>query len=648
LRSGGAKSRLVTSGCPRPKLLSVDESFGTRRGTKVVSVAVGNAGARSMPLPKFAERLDERSKELLQAALRVGTWFPDETLFSLGARQHRLSGEGNCSETCRLLFAHSRLGSAHDLPSRVDRFVERTGGAYGTAEEIIRAATVLPFYLVFRDETTVEIAFNALRRDSGIQGLKFRLGMITSNFRAHHPLRACPACMQADRDAGRVPYWHRMHQFPGVVVCPIHGVPLLEANVKANGVERFGWVLPVQCTAMWYEAPPSIQEHAEPLGAFATLANDFGGMEPASLADISRRKSLYRNALQDRDLFRRGRISPNAAGEQFGEFLRTIGSAPVLSGLWSTNEDAARRLTEHIQDRSRPCHPLRELALISWLFGNIDSFRQAYERQEEGARPELLAAHEPTSDARSAGQRTLLTLLADGASVSCAARLLDIDTTTAMAWAASAGVTNHRRPKLLSGEIRIAAIASLRSGASKATVASDLSVSNSTVTRLLRTEIGLRDAWNRARKQRAASQAQEAWMKEASSNQHTAKSIRREIPAAYAWLRRNDPNWLRKQTALLPPARHDGGRKVDWVARDHELAVQVTAALGQLQRRNPQRAKRWEIVQLVPGLKPFLRCLGRVPTKQGLIRRALAHCEATGASDAAVSEASTALPITTR
>ena len=125
-------------------------------------------------------------------------WLPDETLFSLSSRHHRLSAQSRASHTSRALFGHPRGGLAHDLPDRVDALVERTAGALGSdARSLIRRHTILPFYLPFRSPADADAAIVQLR-GPGIGSLKFRLGMLTSRFRAHHPLKLCLRCATDD------------------------------------------------------------------------------------------------------------------------------------------------------------------------------------------------------------------------------------------------------------------------------------------------------------------------------------------------------------------------------------------------------------------------------------------------------------------
>lgn len=59
-------------------------------------------------------------------------WLPDETVFSLAARFHRVSGATTASQTCRILFGHDRHGTEHDLPCRLQHLADATEGVLGS------------------------------------------------------------------------------------------------------------------------------------------------------------------------------------------------------------------------------------------------------------------------------------------------------------------------------------------------------------------------------------------------------------------------------------------------------------------------------------------------------------------------------------
>lgn len=171
------------------------------------------------------------------------SWLPDETFFSLVSRHHQLWGHVTAAQTCQLMFGSARAGVHHDLPNSLGAFAQRTNVLLGDVDSIARERTLLNFYAAFAppDETANAVACMS---GASVAHLKLRLGILTSRFRANHPLKACPQCLEQDlRETGWA-YWHLKHQFPGVWMCTAHQQPLLQSALKANGVERFQWLLP--------------------------------------------------------------------------------------------------------------------------------------------------------------------------------------------------------------------------------------------------------------------------------------------------------------------------------------------------------------------------------------------------------------------
>lgn len=120
-------------------------------------------------------------------------WLRGETLFSLCSRQHRLWGHNLSSRSTEILFGGKRLGTQHDFPSGLDAFALRTEGQLGSAVEIARDRTMLRFHRPFFAKAEIDHAIWAMRGPA-VAHLKFRLGLLTSRFRANHPLKASVAC----------------------------------------------------------------------------------------------------------------------------------------------------------------------------------------------------------------------------------------------------------------------------------------------------------------------------------------------------------------------------------------------------------------------------------------------------------------------
>lgn len=173
--------------------------------------------------------------------LPVTEWLVDETLYSLCCRFHYISSNAVASRSAMQLFGHPRHGTQHDFASRINVFVQRTQGYFGTtARDIVNEHTILPFYLPWRTESQANIILQQLC-EGNAGNVKSLLGLPSSRIRANHPLRFCLECMQSDRQRLGVAYWHLTHQLPGVWICPVHACFLMQSMHKTTGVGRFLW-----------------------------------------------------------------------------------------------------------------------------------------------------------------------------------------------------------------------------------------------------------------------------------------------------------------------------------------------------------------------------------------------------------------------
>jgi hypothetical protein len=548
-------------------------------------------------------------------------WLPDETLFSLCSRHHQLSGNRLASTTCRILFGHATQGCAHDFPSRVSHFAQVTGGVLGTAEEIVLHHTVLPLYLPFAWPDTAAAAIDAMCGPS-IGSLKFRLGLLTSRFRANHPLKACLDCIASDVASWGTAYWHREHQLPGVWVCMKHRTWLFASILKATGVGRFHWSLPrgEELANRASGSPPSTEIYSLAAAAAAFVALGWH-VEPDAL------RTTYRRALSERGLTTgSGRLKLKPIGRLYAAHLVRIRATPELDSLPGDCDSASAEVGRLVYSHGAGTHPVRHLALISWLFSSFDGFLSGCNANVRAAERNPFAPPAAAASERRLGalRAALLASISAGRSVSAASRQLNIDPTTGMAWAAAAGVKTNKRPSAMRDAVRSKMIAALRRGDSKQRAAQLGEVSISSVTRLLRTEVGLQIEWHSAQRMISRERARRLWLSVASANPFSGVKAARELePAAYAWLYRNDHAWLTGQAARMARSRRLGGLHVDWDARDQTLAIEVRRTALELAVSNPDtRIRLWQLYQQLPELKAKLAKLDRLP----LTRSAVLEC----------------------
>lgn len=513
--------------------------------------------------------------------------------------------------------------------------MQRTGGLFGTAEEVARNRTLLRYYRPFLTPKQFREATAAMAGGT-VAHLKFRLGLLTSRFRANHPLKACRSCMADDRVRCGWAYWHLEHQYPGVWFCCKHGEPLQVSMLKSTGVERFFWHLPsLEHLKPFASAMPT--SSALQLMRLAATVKDVISLDLAegALSDVAVQAVLIhamqvRGWMTEEGSLRLAQISPS-----YLEFVANLKSTPELSTLPSNLEEAKLQIGRLLRPMRSGTHPLRWLIAVSWLFEDTHEFTSLlYTR---GKAPAIVQAQDQTLGDRYVGLTSILERTAlrnqvlsafhSGQSATAAAREAHVDVTTAMAWLAENGIAVKRRPKVLLPSVRAALIEDLSRGAEKVEAAQRHGVSVETITRILRTEIGLHGAWKTSRFERARTQARNVWSTVCQKHRLAGiKLIRAVEPAAYAWLYRNDRIWLKENSPTdILRSVEVGSSPVRWDVRDQVFCLKVEQVVLELQCASTRRLKLWQIYQAVPELKPKLSALNRMPLTQRALARALSR-----------------------
>lgn len=548
-------------------------------------------------------------------------WLPDETLFSLCSRYHNLSGNLLASSSCQQLFGHAQRGAAHDFPSKLSEFAARTHGLLGTAEEIIRGRTLLPYYLPLRSIDDEVNAMSAMCGD-GIGSLKFQLGILTSRFGANHPLRACSKCMREDEKIYGVAYWHLQHQYPGAWICIHHELPLITSTEKSNGVGRFQWLLPTH-DAPPQEAPDAHvkDRHLPSLMAVAKSATQLAGLPKGFHFDAQVLTRTYHTALFEYGLATAtGALKNPLIGSAYFEFTQEFPSIYELSSLPKDVDQSTVQVLRLLRTPRSGTHPLRHLLLIRWLFQDWDNFWQRYQHNELIGEPQANKIEGDFGDnvplrQADAYRDVIYAVQHDHFSARRAASLAGVDVSTAMNWLAKAGISSKRRPKKLKDGMRQRLIADLKAGMDKQLAAQKHEISVSTVMKTLGSEVGLYDAWLYSRRDTARKVAHAEWLQLRDIHPHAGTKQLREMNArVYAWLYRNDRAWLAEESKKIPRLSRSMPSNVDWHVRDVNLSEQVQRATFHLLNESPgKKILLWHLYQILPELKSKLDRLERLP-----------------------------------
>lgn len=495
-------------------------------------------------------------------------WFEDETFYSICCRQHVFLSSLRNESTLEWIFGANPHTIKHDLPGNLDSLRSEVRDTWGSSESIIFQHTILPLFLPFQSGAIVRDSVLSMRGPS-IGSLKYRLGLLTSRFSAEHPLKACPSCMDEDRAVNGVAFWHLQHQYPGMVLCPIHASRLRQAVVNRRFLGRFRWALPAEEILELSEADPSepVQDVLMEFGAAVQALATFGKLRSFDAVDV---RSVYTEALES---FGHSALDRFAAAASFAMYCSKIQRFPPLGALPATQQSAESLLTQ-IRYKPRGCwHPLKHVALISWLFGRFESFLEAYDRLDE-----------PRSDRSSQAEPA-------------------IEEPTSSSQAVPHPMV--RRPKKLKPKMRSEILESLRRGEPKETICALFRISICTLNRLLRAEPLIQRMRSKDLQFNTLLERRATWIKLLEKNPNlSTKFLRALNEKTYAWLYRNDREWLVTSIKRLPSGRIGNNSKVDWFQRDHQLSETLLRDLERyLNTAGSSTINKTLLITLVPGLK---------------------------------------------
>lgn len=166
--------------------------------------------------------------------------FPDEILYSVIGRYllDTLSGLGEYSRNALCLSLHQRV-SIH-TPLYVGRIVKATNHLVDWDEEqIISKHTIWPFLVPFLHGPCSR---GITKHRCGLSKYTVGPGIRKAVVFPSVPLY-CPLCNLEDIEIFGAIYWKRIHQLPGILVCPKHDV-FLEQAASSKPIKQ-GIIVPV-------------------------------------------------------------------------------------------------------------------------------------------------------------------------------------------------------------------------------------------------------------------------------------------------------------------------------------------------------------------------------------------------------------------
>lgn len=168
--------------------------------------------------------------------------YPEELVYSACARYSERVAYSNKRAVVVELFSAENVKAIVDLPCHLGSLVAglQPGHSY-TVDHLIDNHTLLPYYSRFIPPARLEAIRSDMANGSG-QRIHTRAGIKASKVSNPYKLRFCPACATDDRHQFGETYWHRVHQVPGVLVCPSHNIVLQDSSVFTQPHSRFDFI----------------------------------------------------------------------------------------------------------------------------------------------------------------------------------------------------------------------------------------------------------------------------------------------------------------------------------------------------------------------------------------------------------------------
>jgi Tn7-like transposition protein D/TniQ len=543
----------------------------------------------------------------------IGNWpdpFPDELFYSICARYSERIRYSSRRFVVAELFGTSQAMACVSLPSHLGYLVSQLPpNSKYDLDCIINQHTLLPYFAPFLPPERYTRLHQDMSSDNG-PALHMRAGLMASRVPLPQWLCFCPQCVEEDRRKFGECYWHRIHQAPGVEICPLHRVRVRNSSARARNAQTRYEFISAEC-AMREALSKEIDENGQFFETLFALALDTQWLlhQQGLSQDLIALQRRYHARLVDIGISTyRGRMDRNALLSRFKNMY-----APELLRILHCELD------EHTEDSwverlarkpDNAQHPLHHLLFIHCLGHTAETFFRLPTGSKpfgEGPWPCLNPACVHHSEPEVKECDVIYGSYTSGRPTgifSCACGFVYSRTGPDR----SAGDQLKRERIVAFGpawemklsQLWVNEMLSLRA------IARQLGVDPLTIKRQA-ARIGLsfprpvRKSSPLDETQQLRPRRKRALEKEMLENQRAVwiaimqkypdigvKILRLKVPGLYRWLYRNDHAWLKEHRPSLMKRNKQRNSHVDWSARDQQLAELVEASAERL-RDAPRR-----------------------------------------------------------
>lgn len=302
--------------------------------------------------------------------------YEDELLYSIIARYHRLSGNILMRTSLQDLFGSGNVCSSVILPGKIGYLANQIPYGSISAGNLLLKYTLFPYYSAFQSQHIINDVLN-WENGKNNSAIFQKLGIWGSVIKQPEYLRYCPQCYLEDIQLYCESYWRKLHQTPGVLVCPKHGCQLMNSTISycsRDSHDYFSMNIEYLFPA---QVPPTLTESDVEK---ATLIS-------RDLEWLYANYDLVRSTFCKQGSFRwvylkllseKGLATPHASlylEKLTYEFKKYYGDD--LLNIWGVNFDTSMSkiwIASMCRNTQRSFQPLRHVLLAQFLCGSLKEF----------------------------------------------------------------------------------------------------------------------------------------------------------------------------------------------------------------------------------------------------------------------------------
>lgn len=519
--------------------------------------------------------------------------YPDELLYSWFARYHLHSGNISPKVTMKELFGSISHTAVPDLPTRLQAVYDRLAHFnIPSIDELIKEHTFYRYYAPFLQEEKRKNIYDAMVSGQNTGRIHTEIGLMPSTVKEMPYFRYCPKCVEEDiKNLGET-YWRLNHQLPSVHICLNHDEILRFSDVPFRSTNKHMFVPATEETCPPIEVTDHYNEHT--LSILRTMADETKKLMSEDYCFTwSGLNKAYKYLLQINGYANfNGTVNQQKLASQFQSFygnqlLDIMQSKIDPYSDWCWLKTITRTYRKTI-------HPVRHLLFITFLGEKIDTF---YSNSNKTYQP---FGPPPYPCLNTASEHFKQKVIPEVQITTCSKTRRPVGT-----FKCSCGFVYSRKgPDLIVEDLyrvgRIKEFGSVwkqklhelihKNNMSYYVAAKQLRVDIATVKKYASQKHRTLAVTEKEANEKLLEAKRKRWKKlKEKFPKSSASQLRREDPALYTWLYRNDKEWL---LSHKPKVRKKFKRtkRVDWETRDDQTVLDaIKATVNLLNQEKPER-----------------------------------------------------------